>query len=244
MGFGWQRQRVPRNFGDESSLRSSLKQFFENEIESRLGKDSPDAQQALQRLKQISDQSEIGNAGRIGSRDISVNNEGTRGESFMDLVRKEGGVIGHIATRIEVLDGFTDSSKMEEIAARTAGEKDSAGKLTKSPLAVFAIERAGRALNFKGEVNLVVVGAEKFDRGDLMQILGRTGRTGGTSGPNGDRYDTERNVLVNIKNLSQNGDVVTRMGDYAATQKGSEDLSNKLSQNRGGHKRCPLILEI
>ena len=216
-------------FDGTASLKRSLYRYFENEIRNDTALDATQRKQALDELTRMINESENGkliNLGRIGLKGVSQESA-QGGQSFMDLARGTSGKIHDIAMRIQVIDMFAAPQAMERIAATTAKNPDVDGK----PIATFAIERAGRALNFRGKVNEIVIGAEKYNRGDLLQILGRTGRLDSKTNT---KFATERDVLVNVEALKRNADVVSRLTTYLSGQEGYEsmrrDLRDQLSR--------------
>ena len=220
-------------FDGKESLLDSLKQYFIAQIDAT---NPPNAEDLKAQIQAIYNQAKAdalsgANMGRIGLKDDSDANA-RGGKSFMDAV-KDGAasqVIQDIAKRVVVIDEYTLSGKMEDFAGKTGIHKDNA-----DATAVFAVARAGRALNFAGEVNLVVVGAEKFDRADLLQILGRTGRSGANfdntiseTNKDGDRYATDRYILIDPNGIKSNLDYMDRVNNALGNDSG--DLKSELKK--------------
>lgn len=156
---------------------------------------------------------------RIVQRELA-NEEAQGGDSLMDLALKhENPAIKAIAKRVVVMDPFTRSEVRDELAEKVFEEKSN----------VFAVEMAGRALNFANRVDLVVVGAEKFSEGSLLQILGRTGRSGNEASPDG-RFATTREVLVNFENLGDNARSFERLQNYVNDRPELSALRSDLSR--------------
>ena len=216
------------------SLRTALHATVQDTVERNIGDETMQAELQA-RLDDIMDESKV--EGRVGRRDISVA-EAKKGDSYMDrvdkaiddLIAKHEGLLSQdrsnttlhenvndlrelkeALSRIQVIDQFSDPAERDKIAERTTSDR----------LKVFATEVAGRALNFREEVNGVIFRPGKYGRGGLLQILGREGRTlndGET------RADTTRDMLIDVHEIADNAERFGHMNEFLRKQRDTNPL--------------------
>ncbi len=88
--------------------------------------------------------------------------------------------------KIYVIDNYTNADNVSPLAK----------KVSENEYSVFATNKAGRGMDFKGKMELLVLDAEKISKNDLLQILGRVGR--------GSSKDTfSRTVAVDVSSMKK-----------------------------------------